>query len=171
MLLGAMDLERTDQGIADRARCDIMKMPRFYQNDCASQRSSWYSTVRAKTSVASAHRQNGFDYRQLDSGVKVVSIVPDMASVIARRIMHIDTWPEQHPVLSKLYSKLSPEEKVRYTTKIIHQWTQANILDSDIKIPMSDLYQCREIGLGYSDKIIDDIYQDMRLYADTTSKN
>jgi len=170
MLLGAIDLKRTSKGVDDRDQCSMLKLPQFYQPQNIEHRPLWYNKVKGKTTVASAHRQNGFDFKQIDNEVKVISILPDLPDVIARRILHIDTWKEEHPLLGKFYTRLSNDEKVLYTAKIIKTWAEQNVLESDIKIPMSDLHRLQNIGLPYSDIIIDGIYKDMMQYVSAPSK-
>jgi hypothetical protein len=87
--------------------------------------------------------------------------------IIARRIIAVDTWQEKHPILSKFMKKLTTEEKIKYTKKTIETWTGDNILDTDIKIPLSDLAQLKNLNLGleYNQNIIDGIYDDMKKYV------
>lgn len=163
MLLGAIPGARKN-GVVVHDMPGILKTPEFYRLE-ADQKNQWLQRLKSKTSIASAHRQYGFDFTTLDPDIVVISIVPDKPDVIARRTLSIDTWDEEHPLLSKYYSKLSDSDKIKYTQKIISQWADTNILDSDIKVPMSNLYYLETIGLGYNKSVIDDIYKNMKAYT------
>ncbi len=168
MLLGAVALERSRTGVDKGDLPGILKTPDFYRSYTLESQHEWFDRLKKKTTVASAHRQNGFDFRILDPEVRVISIVPDLANVIAQRTIQIDHWKEEHPILSKFYANLSNDETVKYTEKIINKWATENILESDLKIPMSNLYQFEHLGLGYRKSIVDDIYNDMTCYVKTT---
>lgn len=165
MLLGAIPGARKN-GVVVHDMPGILKTPEFYCFD-TFEKNQWLLKLKQKTSVASAHRQHGFDFRTLDPEIVVISIVPDRPEVIAKRTLSIDTWKEEHPLLSKFYLKLSDADKIKYTQKIVNQWAEINVLESDIKVPMSNLYQFENIGLGlgYNKSVIDDIYKNIETYA------
>jgi len=138
MLLGRQNLQRGKKGVKTKLP-GWLKTPGYYSQTNTQQ--FYLDKVKRKCTVVSAHRQNGFDYTKLDSNIQVISIVPDRPDVLAKRILALDYWKEEHPVLGKLLHKLSFDEKVKYTQKTIESWAKQNILDSDLQIPMSDLYQ------------------------------
>jgi len=145
----------------------ILKNPNAYKLiDVDFTIQTFFKTNKNKYVALPAHRQHGFDYKRLEKNCTVISIVPDLAEKIAARVMHIDTWKEEHPILSKLFDRLSTDEKIKYTAKTIVSWQEKNILSSDISILFSNLYKLKELDLpNYDESVIDDIYSDIERYA------
>jgi hypothetical protein len=146
---------------------DQLKYPSFYSPAQLEFQHTWYERAKKKSNILPAHRQYGFDFARFDKSATVISIIPDLVDVVARRTLAIDTWREEHPILSKFIRKLTDNEQIKYTKKTIEIWAEKNILDDDIKIPLSDLTQLKHLNLGleYNQNVIDGIYIDMEKYA------
>jgi len=163
MLAGNFIYERSNNGIISHLP-GILKVPEFYDSTIDQQREIWKRLEDKKIFVIPAHRQRGFDYRLLCSDLKVISIVPDLNEPLARRVIAIDVWEEKNIVLKQLRNKLSLQEKVKYTANTIKKWADVNILDSDIKIPMSNLGKLQELNFSFNQTIINDLYTDLEQY-------
>lgn len=87
----------------------------------------------------SCHRQQGFDFRQLDPDIKVISItqlIPDRVvdTHLVKRQMDLG-----NPLLNKLKSKLSQTEWKQLVEKDYNIWAKNNILESDTILEFSTM--------------------------------
>lgn len=167
MLAGHHDIQREKDSTIISKLPGHLKPTSFYSPAQCEFQHTWYEMAKQYSNILPAHRQYSFDFSKFDRQSVVISIIPDLSDIIARRIIAVDTWEEKHPILSKFIKKLTNEEKLKYIKKTIEQWTKNNILDSDIKIPLSELAQLKNLNLGlqYNQTIIDGIYDDMKKYV------
>lgn len=167
MLAGQNDIPRNNDGTIVSRLPAFLKLPAFYNPSQFEFQHSWYKKAKEISNILPAHRQNNFNFNLLDPDSVVISIVPDLLDHVVRRVIAIDTWEEKHPILRKFLPKLSIEEKIKFTRKTMERWAEENILDSDIKIPLSDLSQLKNLNLGlnYNQDIINGVYNDMKKYA------
>jgi len=167
MLAGYHTIQRESNGSIISKLPGQLKIPSFYDPSQLEFQHTWYERAKKKSNILPAHRQYGFNFARFDKTATVISIIPDLIDVVARRTLAIDTWKEKHPILSKFFHKLTDEEKIKYTKKTVEKWAKDNILDSDIKIPLSDFAQLKNLNLGleYNQDVIDSIYIDMKKYV------
>lgn len=144
------------------------KLLDFYQST-VEQKQSLLSTLNPRL-IVSCHRQHQFDFGKDNT---VISIVLDEFHWIGRRYrdVHINQLGKTlaNPRLMQFQDKLSIEDLVVYDYK---QWAKHNILDSDIKLPISTLRNhdafksfCNKYNLAFVPARVDEILCDINKYV------
>jgi len=143
------------------------KLLEFYQST-VDQQQNLLSTLNSNV-IISCHRQHQFNFGKDNT---VISIVLDEFDWIGNRYLdvHINHLGKKlaNPKLMQFETKFPIKDLVVYDYK---QWAKYNILDTDIKLPFSFIYNTRELqdfcgthNLKFSQKKIDEIIKNIDQY-------
>jgi hypothetical protein len=97
----------------------------------------------SNVSFISCHRQYGYDFRDLDPDVKVISIAMDRVDFLAKRLLEFHTTKfELNLMNSPLKNKVPYQDLVKAE---YNKWAKTNILESDIKLNFSAMMNHQQV--------------------------